>query len=283
MPDLTSAVLIDRLRSRLVLTRLGAQVVPLESDKNTIAKLLTDPVATWRAENAPVSESDPTFGPVVLQPKTLAVIVRASRELVEDSLNLTSALEDAFAGAFAVELERVALAGSGTGAEPRGLRNTTGVHELSATVAPANWDQVIDLMTLVAGSNATTTGIVMAPRTAGQFAKLKSTTNDPLGRPPILDGVQIEVTTSVSIAEGTAQSSLYLGQWDKMLIGMRARLRVEVLRERYADNLQFGFLAYLRADVAVAHAGAFGRLIAIPALLGSARGRGGAAREGKRG
>jgi hypothetical protein len=40
---------------------------------------------------------------------------------------------------------------------------------------------------------------------------------------------------------------------------------VELLRERYADNLQFAWLAYMRADVAVAHTEAFGRLIAIPA------------------
>jgi HK97 family phage major capsid protein len=106
----------------------------------------------------------------------------------------------------------------------------------------------------------------MAPRTAGQFAKLKSTTNDPLGLPPVLAGIPMEQTTAVSIAEGTAQSSLYLGDWTKMLIGMRTSLRVQVLRERYADNLQYGFLGYMRADVNVSHAGAFGRLIAIPAV-----------------
>ena len=40
-------------------------------------------------------------------------------------------------------------------------------------------------------------------------------------------------------------------------------MRIEVLRERYADNLQYGFLAYLRADVAVTHAASFGKLIGI--------------------
>jgi HK97 family phage major capsid protein len=265
VPDITSAQLIDRMRSRLVLTRLGAQVVPLESDKNTIAKLKTDPVAAWRTENSPVAESDPTFEGVVFQPKTLAVIVRASRELVEDSLNITTALEQAFAGSFAVELERVALAGSGTAPEPRGLRNITGVHELAATAAPTNWDQVIDLMALVWGSNAVVNGIVYAPRTAAAYAKLKSTTNDPLGLPPVLNGIPQEMTTAVSITEGTAQSSLYLGDWTQMLLGIRTSLQVILLRERYADLMQFAWLCYLRADIAVAHAEAFGRLISIPA------------------
>jgi hypothetical protein len=40
-------------------------------------------------------------------------------------------------------------------------------------------------------------------------------------------------------------------------------LRIEFLRERYADNLQFGFLAYLRADVAVKHAASFCSIVGI--------------------
>ena len=108
-PDILARELIDLLRAKAVTLRAGARILTLESDKTTIARLATDPVATWRAENAAVAESDPTFSAVVLAPKTLAVIVRASRELIEDSLNIENGLTTALAGALSAELDRVAL------------------------------------------------------------------------------------------------------------------------------------------------------------------------------
>ena len=42
-----------------------------------------------------------------------------------------------------------------------------------------------------------------------------------------------------------------------MMIGMRAALRIEFLREKFADNLRTHSWAYLRADVAVKHAASF--------------------------
>jgi HK97 family phage major capsid protein len=263
VPDITSAQLIDRMRARLVLTRLGAQIVPLTTDKTTIARLDTDPIAAWRLENAPVAESDPTFSGAVFQARTLAVLVKASRELVEDSLNIVEALENAFARSMAVELERVALAGSGTPPEPRGIRNTTGVHESSASLT--SYDALIDLAALVWGANAVVNGMVMAPRTYATIGKLKNTLTDPLGVPPVLSGIPMEQTTAVSITESTDKSTLYLGDWTQLLLGIRTQVRVELLRERFVDNLQYGWVAYLRADVALAHPAAFGRLISIPA------------------
>ena len=36
-----------------------------------------------------------------------------------------------------------------------------------------------------------------------------------------------------------------------------------VLRERYADNYQYGFLVHMRTDVAVEHAESFAQLIGV--------------------
>jgi len=47
------------------------------------------------------------------------------------------------------------------------------------------------------------------------------------------------------------------GDFSQLFVGIRSELRVEVLRERFADNLQYGFLAWMRADIALAHAESF--------------------------
>jgi HK97 family phage major capsid protein len=42
------------------------------------------------------------------------------------------------------------------------------------------------------------------------------------------------------------------------MVGIRTQLNIQFLRERYlADNLQYAFLAYLRADVQLAQPAAF--------------------------
>src|SRR5262249_30592202 len=124
VPDITYAGFIDKLRSAVVTIRAGARTVPLTSDKTTVARLLTDPAAAWRSENAAVTTQDATFDGVVFTPRSLAVITQCSRELLEDSINIEEILTNAFIRSFAVELDRVALQGSGSAPQPRGVQNT---------------------------------------------------------------------------------------------------------------------------------------------------------------
>ena len=65
--------------------------------------------------------------------------------------------------------------------------------------------------------------------------------------------------------EGTANnaSTIVLGDFTQMMLGVRSELRIEVLREKYADTLQYGFIAHLRFDVQLAHAQSFAKLIGI--------------------
>jgi HK97 family phage major capsid protein len=51
-----------------------------------MAKVISDPVPQWRAENANIAESEPVFGDLSLDAKTLAVRFNVSRELLEDPL-----------------------------------------------------------------------------------------------------------------------------------------------------------------------------------------------------
>jgi HK97 family phage major capsid protein len=64
-------------------------------------------------------------------------------------------------------------------------------------------------------------------------------------------------------ASGAVCSSIVAGTFSEVLIGVRSELRIEVLRETYAGNLQFGFLCYGRFDIGVARPKRFGKLIGI--------------------
>ena len=266
VPRVLAGRFIDLLRARTSVLAAGAQTVPLSRDNLRIARLASDPVAAWRAENAAVAESDPTFDSVEFAPKSLAVLVKVSRELAEDSPNVEAMLERAFAGQMAVELDRAALLGSGTGNEPTGLVNITGVNAVAHGAALADYSPLIDAAQAVLEDNAGMPNTaIMAPRDAATFAKLTSTDGQPLMRPGFLDGVRFRQSTSIPTdgGAGTNESSIILGGFRNLLLGIRSDLRIEVLREKYAENLQFGFIAHLRADVAVEHAASFCKITGI--------------------
>ncbi|MBE3589871.1 MAG: phage major capsid protein [Firmicutes bacterium] len=110
---------------------------------------------------------------------------------------------------------------------------------------------------------------VMAPRTETQLAKLKDSTGQPLRRPDTLAQARFVASTIVPVNEthGTATGAtrIITGDFSQVLVGVRTALRVEVLRERYADALQYGFLAWLRMDAALAHPDAFAQVVGITA------------------
>lgn len=260
--------MIDALRNKTVVIQAGAQTVALTSDDQSIAKLATDPSASWRLENASVSESDPTFSRVRFQPKTLACIVRASRELVEDSQNLDSAMQRAFAASMAAELDRVALVGDSANDEPVGLSNS-GITELILDDYIQSYDPILDAMEDLEVANADApTASIMAPRTKTQFAKLVDSTGQPLRKPEALTNLPFLSTNAVPIdEEGSATennaSRIFVGDFRQLFVGIRTQLRVEVLRERYVDNLQYAWLAYLRADIGLAHDESFVQITGV--------------------
>ena len=56
----------------------------------------------------------------------------------------------------------------------------------------------------------------------------------------------------------TDTSLVFTADWSQLLIGIRTDFTLRFLGERYlADNLQYAFLAYLRADVQLAQPAAF--------------------------
>lgn len=264
VPTLLSASLIDRLRAASVVNRAGAITVPLGSDNNVIAKLVTDPVPAWRAENGAIEESEMTFDKVTFQPKSLAVLVKVSRELLEDSLNIETVLPTVLANALALELDRVALLGAGAGNEPRGVSNFAGLTPSGFLPGTPFYERpgygvLIKARTALRTANSDVTTFIMHPRDEGAIAEMVDTTGQPLQMPKAIANIPQLTTTAIPVNGGAQndEGMIFGGDWRKLMIGVRHDIRVEVLRERYAENLQYGFLCHLRADIAAEHEQAF--------------------------
>jgi HK97 family phage major capsid protein len=267
VPTPLSARVIDLARNATRVFEAGAITVPLTSQTLKLARLTSEGSPAWKSENAAISDADMVFDSVTFSAKTLVRLIRLSVELFEDAdPSSEDVIARAFAGQMAVELDRVALRGSGTAPEPRGVLNTSGI---TTTTHGANgtgitnttaYDWHLDAAGVVRGNNFTPTAHIQAPRTSTSLSKLKDSTQQYLAPPanmlPMLTtkSVPINLTTGTS----TDTSEIYTGQWDQLMVGIRTNFNLRFLGERFlADNLQYAFLAYLRADIQLAQPGAF--------------------------
>ena len=207
-----------------------------------------------------MTESEPTFSRIRFEPRSLAVLTKVSRELLEDSLNLETALPEIIASAMATELDRVALFGSGSEHEPRGLINAPGINTIDHSAPLTNFVPMVRARTAIQSRNVEgVSGFVMHPRDEGALLELTDANDQPLNPPNAVAETPWYPTTAVPMdgGSGSNESRIIAGQFRHLLLGVRSSLRIEVLRERFAETLEYAFIAHLRADVAVEQPGAF--------------------------
>ncbi|HUO61008.1 MAG TPA: phage major capsid protein, partial [Candidatus Acidoferrales bacterium] len=207
VPDFLAADVIDLMRAQTRCVQAGATTVPLRGHQMKVARLTGDPGFAWHAENAAdIEVADPTFDQVTFTARTLAGIIRVSRELLNDSLNLNNAITTAFANSFAVELDRACLLGSGSGSEPKGIKNTANVGSVTLGTtdgaALTNYDPFIDsVQTLLDAKANMPTAFIMPPRTFAKIGKLKDKQDQPLRAPDVIRSIPMLYTQSLPTNE----------------------------------------------------------------------------------
>jgi HK97 family phage major capsid protein len=269
VPTPLSARVIDLARNATRVFQAGAITVPMTAATLKLARLTGEGTPGWKSENAAITATaDLSFDAVTFTARTLTRVVTLSVELFEDA---DPASEDviarSFAAQLALELDRVALRGSGTAPEPRGVLNTSGITTTTthgangATIT--NYDFHLDAVGAVRAANFEPNAQIQAPRTETSLSKLKEATTNAYLRPPAaLEGIPRlntrQIPINLTVGTSTDCSELYTAQWDQLMVGIRTDFQLVFLRERYlADNLQYAFLAYLRADIQAAQPAAF--------------------------
>ncbi len=266
VPTFLSANVIDLVRNEARVLQAGAMTIPMDSEKHKIARLKAGVTGAWREENEAVSQEAPEFEGVEFKAKSLAVLVRCSFELLEDAIDGGASITDDVTKALALELDRVALRGTGTDPEPKGVLHQTGVaiESLGANGAKLeNYVPFVKAAGTVRQANIEPNAFIYSARTEESLGELVDTLGQPLRQPRTIENVEHlvsnQVPDDVEHGESKASSEIYTGDWHQLLFGVRPTLgiRVRILQERFADEMQVGILAYLRADVQLAHPEAF--------------------------
>lgn len=249
---------IDALRANMVLSRAGARTVPMNAKSLTLAKVTGDPTVTWHAENANLSDADPTFGAVTLDAKTVVCLVKLSLELSQDSANIEQILSSVLTSALANEIDYAGLNGKTTNAAlaPMGIMNAPDRNKVTAIGAPTSWDFLVDGMYELLADNVPADRIgafIAHPAVWKKLAKLKTgITNDntPLPLPAEVAALPKLWTTAAPLASGTTAAGI-IADWRDLLFGVRKEITVQVLTQSFlGSNLQLGILAYARCDFA---------------------------------
>lgn len=264
VPTPLSGRVIDLARNSMRTMQAGATTVPMTAATLKVARLTAEGTPAWRSENGSITDADMTFDSVTFTARSLVRLVKISMELFEDAdPSSEDVIARAFAAQLALELDRVGLRGTGTAPEPRGILNQSGIttttHGANGA-ALTNYDFHLDAVGAVRSNNFEPNAHIQAVRTSTSLSKLKEATTlaylqPPATMLPMLPTKQIPI--NLTVGTSTDCSEIYTGQWNMLMYGIRTNFALKFLGERFIDSGQYGFLAYLRADVQLAQPGAF--------------------------
>jgi HK97 family phage major capsid protein len=243
------------LRARSAVLRMGPTIVPLKKSLDVVS-LSTGASAVYLAENAIIPISEQTFvQSALLTPKELAALVPVSDRLLrdaDDNPSIEQIVRTDLAEVLALRGDLAFLRGTGTGGEPRGIRNTPGL-----TPAPAigtngrqpTFDDLKEVVAALRNVNApfSRPGWVFHPRTIGTLEKFKDAdghylaetgllTFDATGGGGSLLNFPFRTTTQIPINLSVGSSSdcseiYFSSDWTEAWVGEEDELRISVSGE----------------------------------------------------
>mgnify|MGYP001156474712 FL=1 len=236
--ELLAASFIELLRNKMLLRRLGAQVLGGLVGDIAIPKQTGGATAYWVGENANVTESQQTFGQVALSPRTVGTYTDISRKLlIQSSLDVEAFVRNDLATVLALAIDYAGINGLGQdSSQPLGILQTSGIGAVAIGTdggAPT-WSHIVDLETEVSIDNADVGNLAYLTN-AKVRGKLKKTfTNTTYGEIPVWGkgeepgfgelngyraGVSNQVPSNLTKNAGSNLSAIIFGNFSDYIIG----------------------------------------------------------------
>jgi len=220
-PDL----FIDRLRSALLVERLGATVLnDLQGDQD-IPRQTGSASEQWVSEDTALTDTALSFDDVTLSPTTVGAITSYSRRtLINAAPAIEQIVRNDLAAVIARAIDLAALLGDGTGNQPTGIRYTPGVSFVSGLTP--TWTQILGFVSGVemGDANVGMPAWAMAP---DMVQKLRSTLKESgdagagylMMEPGTLAGYPTGTTSALSSDDSPATSTIIFGAFSQLLVG----------------------------------------------------------------
>lgn len=272
-----AASFIDLLRNAMMVRRMGAQVLSGLRGNVQIPKQTGGATGTWIAtEDGDATESEASFGLVSLQPKTVSTYTEMTRNLLlQSDPSVEQLVRSDLALALALALDLAAINGSGSGGQPEGILQTTGIGDVAggANGSATSWADITNIWKEVAIDNADfgSTGWLTNAAAVAKLANTEKATGTAkylVDSLPGADGmisiagqrgaVSNQVPSNlVKGTSGATLSAIIYGNWRDLLIGEWGALDVLVDPYTNSNKGRVKINVFQSADVAVRRAQSF--------------------------
>lgn len=277
--NLLAGSFIEVLRNKARVLQLGATVLSGLVGNVDIPRQTGASSTFWTAEGVNTSEGEATFDKVSLAMKTIGTYSQISRNmLLQSTPDIDMIARADLIAQIALGIDLAALSGTGSGGQPLGIANTSGIGSVigGTNGAQLSIDHMIDLETAVTFANAPedTLAYLTNAKAIGWLKKAKSTTGQYLwtnapggGRsatPGEINGYAVARSNQArsTMTKGSASgvcSEVLFGAWSELLIGEWGVL--EVVPNPYDAAVYKSGGVLLRAlqslDIGVRHAASF--------------------------
>jgi HK97 family phage major capsid protein/HK97 family phage prohead protease len=249
---------IDVLRNASSVMAAGATMLNGLSGDVKIPKKLTAANASWiSSEGGSAAESEMTVGSVSLTPKSLGAYTDVTRQLlIQSSLSVENLIRDDLVQALGLAIDKAALEGTGTGGQPTGILNTTGINTTTFAAANPTFAEMVAMETAIAEDNALANSMsYIMP--ASMYGALK-TTEKASGTAQFVVEQGGTVNGYRTIVSNQATSgNAYFGNFSDLLVGMFGGLDITVDPYTHSTSGTVRVVALQSVDTAVRHAQSF--------------------------
>ena len=270
---------VDMLRPTSIIANLGATYLNDLVGGVAVPRQTSGATAYWVAENGAPTESQAAFDQVPMTPKTLGAFTDVSRKmLLQSSLEIKGFVIADLLASLGQELDRVVLAGSGSGNEPTGILNNSAISTVSLGTngAALTWANVVDLESTVAQANGDglNMGYVTTKQVRGKMSQTQKVAatgapfiweNSPRPQLPgegVVNGLRAIASTlipsNLTKGSGTNLSAMICGNWSDLLVGQWGA-GIEIILDPYVNstNGAIRIIAMTDVDFAIRHPESF--------------------------
>jgi HK97 family phage major capsid protein len=232
-----------------------------------IPRMTSASSSAWYAEGGTISENTPAFDQLTLSANTLASMVEYSRKLLRQS-DVEQILRRDMTRTMAIALDTAILNGSGSGAEPRGILQTSGIGAVAGGTnggAPT-YDDMVDLIAAVAEDNARSDGSVFISNSKVE-AKLRKTSKvSSTDSVMVLENGQVAgrdfiisnaMPSNLTKGTGSGLSAILFGDLREVMVGMFGDLEIVVDPHTKLNENLLRIASFMEVDLGLRHVESF--------------------------
>lgn len=250
IPKNTYNEVIELLRPRTIVRRLGARSMPLPNGNMSLPRMSSGATASYTGEGADVQATEASTDDVKLSAKTMITLVPISNQLVGHAgRNVEGMILDDMLNAIAVREDKAFLRDDGTNNTPTGFKkiatDASRIVPWSGTADLDGIDTYLDSLILKlmnSDSLLVNPGWGLSPRTFMKLFGLRDGNGNkvyPEMKEGMLKGYPIEHTNTIpsNLGGSSNESEIYFADWNDVVIGEDGAMTVDYSKEAtYKDN-----------------------------------------------